>query len=50
MQALGVGNHPALGTVDENEIHRHRTAVIGEGGGDIGLVVLPAQDRYRDRT
>jgi hypothetical protein len=47
MRALDVGNHPTIGTIDDNEIQRDGAAVIVKGDGDIGLVELPAQDRYR---
>ena len=48
LRALDVGDQPAVGTFDQNEIQRDRAAVVGEGGGDIGPVVLPSQDGNRD--
>src|ERR1700720_933952 len=48
MRALDVRDHPAAGTVDDDEIQRDRAAIIVKGDGDVGLVELLAQDRYRD--
>src|ERR1700732_3677600 len=48
MRALDVGNDPAIGPIDENEIQRDRAAIVIEGDDDIGLVELLAKDRYRD--
>src|ERR1700704_5521065 len=50
VRALDVRNYPAIGTVDENEIQRDRTAFVVEGDLDIGLVELPANDGDRDRA
>src|SRR4030081_243892 len=50
MRALDVGNDPAVGTVDDDEIERDRAAAIVKGDGDIGLVELLAKDCYRDRA
>jgi hypothetical protein len=50
MPALDVGNNPAVGSVDDDEIERDRAAVIVEGDGDVGLVELLAKDCYRDRA
>jgi len=44
LRALDVRNDPAVGSVDENEIQRHRAAVIVKGDSDIGLVELLAKD------
>ena len=48
MRALDVRDHPAVGTIDDDEVQRDRPAIIVKGDGDIGLVELLAQDRYRD--
>src|ERR1700680_3724196 len=49
MRALDVRDHPAAGTADDDEIQRDRAAIIVKGGGgDVGLVELLSQDRYRD--
>jgi hypothetical protein len=50
MRALDVGNDPAVGSVDDDEIERDRAAVTVEGDGDVGLVELLAKDCYRDRA
>ena len=44
MRALDIGNHPAVGTIDDDEIQRDGPAIIIEGGRDIGLVELLAKD------
>ena len=46
--AFNVVNHPALRTVDQDEIHRHGTPTIVEADRDIGLVELLAQDGDAD--
>src|SRR5260370_1016716 len=48
MWALDVQDDPAVGTVQDDEMQRDSAAAIVEGDGDIGLVELPAQDRYRE--
>src|SRR6202790_4031509 len=48
MRALDVRDHPAAGTADDDEIQHDRAAIIVKGDGDVGLVELLAQDRYRD--
>src|SRR6476660_6731999 len=48
MRALDISDHPAVGTIDHDEIQRDRAAIIVKGDSDIGLVELLAQDRYRD--
>src|SRR5260221_8576097 len=48
MRALDVQDDPAVGTVHDDEIQRDGAAAIVEGDGDIGLVELPEQARYRD--
>ena len=50
MRALDVGDDPAVGPVDDDEIERDRAAVIVKGDGDVGLVELLAKDCYRDRA
>ena len=50
VRALDIRDQPALGPVDQDEVQRHRPAVIVEIRRDIGLVVLPAHDRDRDRA
>src|SRR5450755_4187659 len=47
MRALDVQDDPAVGTIHHDEIQRDGAAVIVKSDGDIGLVELPAQDRYR---
>jgi len=50
MWALDVGNQPAFGSLHQNEIQGNRAAFVVEGGGDISLVELLTQDRYRNRA
>ena len=50
MRAFDVRDHPAVGTVDDDEVQRHGPAVIGKADGDVGLVELLAQDRGRNRA
>ena len=50
VRAFDIGDHPAVGSVDQDEVQRDRAAVIVEAGRDIGLVELLAQDRDRDRA
>ena len=42
MRAFDVGDDPAVGAVDQDEIQRHRAALVVKRGRDIGLVELPA--------
>jgi hypothetical protein len=48
MRALDIRDHPAVGSIHDDEIQRDAPAVVIKGGGDTGLVELLAQDRYRD--
>src|SRR6202011_5849122 len=48
MRACDAREPPAAGTADDDEIQRDRPAIIVKGDGDVGLVELLAQDRYRD--
>ena len=48
VRALDVRDHPAVGTIDDDEIQRDCPAIIVKGNSDIGLVELLAQDCYRD--
>jgi hypothetical protein len=44
VRALDVRDHPAVGTIDDDEIQRDCPAIIVKGNSDIGLVELLAQD------
>jgi hypothetical protein len=44
MRTLDIGNHPAVGAIDDDEIQRHGAAVVIEGGRDLGLAELLAED------
>jgi hypothetical protein len=50
MRALDIGDQPALGSVDQDEVQHHPPAMIVEVHRNIGLVILLAQDRDRDRA
>ncbi len=50
MRTFDVRDQPAVRTIDDDEIQRDRAATIVKADGDIGLVELFAQDRYRDRA
>ena len=42
MRDLDIGNHPAVGTIHDDEIQGDGAAIIVKGDRDIGLVELLA--------